>query len=134
GSRRHWRLWTGALFLFALVLTCWPVSTTFDASVETESLSVTSEAGHAGPRWYLKSANVSEDGGRPQPFEGAFEPAERSTILFERIGHGPLLIQCSGTDSDGSSGSLFDSQEQLLRRAGSRIVFRLDNFRKRSES
>jgi hypothetical protein len=79
----------------AIALSFWPVPTSFTVSAITDGIRVATAAKGPKTSWFVGKARVlkSQDAG-PTDFDGTVVVREGTDVLIERIGRGPLRIQC----------------------------------------
>jgi len=115
-TRRGWlRYAVGASFGLSVILglTLLRVCSTFNATVQTETLSFRS-GGAPMSRWPLRGARVFAAGSRtPAVFSGMLEIRDSVDVSVQRIASGPLFIRLRAGNRRASVGRLYHESDDL---------------------
>jgi hypothetical protein len=128
----------------AVLLSVWPVPSTFAVSAQTESIHFTTGSNKV-PDWQLKDVLVFEGPGpAPSRFSGRLSLAPGVDVEIERTSGGPLRIECRPymAGVQGGSGPTVDSQpvailsvadDEPVREIKKRLVMRVDDIDQRAK-
>jgi hypothetical protein len=119
----------------ALVLTTWPIKTTFDIISQTEGLQLETVGG-VRPRWYLEQARLFAGPAAKEiePFTGSVEIEPGANVIIQRIGQGPLRIACNSRKPTVAVARLYDQDDEYAATIIGHLVVRIDDLSQRIAS
>jgi hypothetical protein len=126
-------LLSGGVICAALVLALWPAQTTFNVTVETDRLEMTTE-GPSNVHWTLPSVTIVEDdSGTSKTFDGSLALDQPVHALIERIGFGVLWIRLEARGPRQSAGVLYKPDDTPDRRLGQSLDIFVRDAKERGE-